>query len=202
MMAPVGSLGGVAAMNEQGFVVGQSAAQVVPGQDGDGVPSNLILRALVERCATVDHALALLGERKLAGKGLNMMLLDAGGTVRAAEQSGDRLGVRSPDARGVLYFSNHCHTPGLRELPPRHDRDNSLRRWAHLQKRFVQGGTGQPVPSAELLRETMSSHGEGPICQHGPDMFTSLGLLISPVQRTLQAADGPPCSAPFVTYQL
>jgi len=35
----------------------------------------------------VDAALDLLATRPLAGKGLNLMLLDAGGTVRAAETS-------------------------------------------------------------------------------------------------------------------
>src|SRR6266542_2644918 len=101
----------------------------------------------------------------MAGKGLNMMLLDAGqsdggdgGTVRVAERSGTLLGVRAPDERGALYFSNHCHTPGLRDLPPRHDRANSLRRWANLQQRFAADGVGQPPHTRAGMQALISSH--------------------------------------------
>jgi len=223
LLGPVGALAGVAGMNASGFTVGQSAAQVVPGQDGSGVPNNLILRALLERCATVEDALKLLFTRDLAGKGLNLMLLDEGGTVRVAEKSAGRLGVRTPDDRGTLYFSNHCHTPGLRELPPRHDRDNSLRRWSFLQDHFASDGRDRESDhSWEHMRTVISSHGRsdqssamgvaslspssaaasGALCQHGPDMFTSLGLLIAPRERTLWTADGPPCVTPFVERRL
>jgi hypothetical protein len=224
VFAPVGALAGVAGLNAAGFAVGQSAAQVVPNQDGYGVPSNLMLRPLLERCATVGEAISLLGARAMAGKGLNLMLLDAGGEVRAAEQSGTLLGLRAPDERGTLSFTNHCHTPGLRDLPPRHDRANSLRRWAYLQERL--GDQGRPgtlaARSREAMRGLIASHGAsmagatgdgaangtgeaggaGAICQHGPDMFTSLGLLIAPRERRLWAADGPPCQAPFVEHRL
>jgi hypothetical protein len=132
-----------------------------------------------------------------------MMLLDASGDVRAAEQSGWMVGVRSPDERGTLYFSNHCHTPGLCDLPPRHDRDNSLRRWNALQQRFDSDAPNGPVERTKAgMQSLISSHGEGAICQHGPDMFTSLGLLIAPRERTLWAADGAPCDAPFVEHRL
>ena len=223
LLAPVGALAGVAGVNAGGFAVGQSAAQVVPGQNGSGVPNNLILRSLLERCATVEDALSILSARDLAGKGLNLMLLDAAGTVRVAEKSAGRLGVRTPDDRGTLYFSNHCHTPDLRDLPPRHDRDNSLRRWSFLQDHFASDeGDGEPDRSWEHMRAVVSSHGRsaqtstgaaalldpssgtapGALCQHGPDMFTSLALLIAPRERTLWTADGPPCSTAFVERRL
>jgi isopenicillin-N N-acyltransferase-like protein len=204
-LSTLGLLSGVAVMNARGFAVGQSAAQVVPDQDGYGVPTTLILRPLVERCATVEEALALLEGRDLAGKGLNMMLLDAAGTVRAAEKSKDRLGVREPDENGVLFFSNHCHTPGLKELPDRHDRNNSHRRWAHLQSLFAENG----ARDRERMRRVISGHGSqaepggaGEICQHGPQMFTSLGLLVEPRERRLWASDGAPCSTAFVEHRL
>ena len=222
LLAPVGALAGVAGLSAGGLAVGQSAAQVVPGQDGAGVPSNLILRPLLERCHTVAEALDLLATRPLAGKGLNLMLLDAGGTVRAAETSAGRLGVRRPDAGGVLAFTNHCHTPPLRDLPPRPDRDNSHHRWDRLQRLL---GTPAPAPAPapdgrdpQTMRALLADHGDlspeaagarsadgvsgpGAICQHGPQMFTSLSLLIAPRERTLWVADGPACRAPFVAYQ-
>jgi hypothetical protein len=165
------------------------------------VPNNLILRPLLERCATVADALNLLASLDLAGKGLNLMLLDAAGAVRAAEKSADRLGVRRPDDTGLIYFSNQCHTDGLRDLPPRHDRDNSLRRWDNLERFFGPGGDHTARDEA-TMRRVITTHGEGGICQHGPDMFTSLGILISPRERTLRTSDGAPCSTPFVEYVL
>jgi isopenicillin-N N-acyltransferase-like protein len=226
LLATVGALAGVAGLNGAGFAVGQSAAQVVPGQEGYGVPSTLILRPLLERCATVGEAIDLLATRDLAGKGLNLMLLDAAGTVKAAEVSAGLMGVRTPDERGTLYFSNHCHTPGLRDLPPRHDRDNSVRRWSFLQRHL--GDAGSPERGWEQMWDLIRRHGReeptpsgeseragaapangagapgapGAICQHGPDMFTSLGLLIAPRERTLWTADGPPCSTPLVERRL
>jgi hypothetical protein len=201
LLAPVGALAGVAGLNTEGFAVGQSAAQVVPRQSGSGVPNNLILRPLLERCETVGDALALLESRDLAGKGLNLMLLDAAGTVRAAEKSAGLLGVRAPEDTGLLYFTNHCHTDGLRDLPPRHDRANSLRRWANLQTLFASDG-GHTSHDDATMRRVITTHGDGGICQHGPDMFTSLGLLIAPRELTLSTSDGPPCSAPFVERRL
>ena len=215
LLAPVGALAGVAGLSATGFAVGQSAAQVVPGQDGAGVPSNLILRPLLERCPTVGAALDLLATRPLAGKGLNLMLLDAGGTVRAAETSAGRLGVRRPDAGGALAFSNHCHTPGLRDLPPRPDRDNSHHRWANLQ-RLLADAPPAGGRDDEAMRALLADHGDrtaggersadgvsgpGAICQHGPQMFTSLSLLIAPRQGTLSVADGPACRTPFETHR-
>jgi hypothetical protein len=246
LLAPVGALAGVAGLSAAGLAVGQSAAQVVPDQDGGGVPSTLILRPLLERCPTVGAALDLLAGRALAGKGLNLMLLDTGGTVRAAEMSGARLGVRSPDPQGTLYFTNHCHTPGLRDLPPRPDRQNSLARWRRLgqlldprpdSERALELGDGPGPASAgehgtEPMRGLLADHGDGgegaggartrehraqpdrragegaggpggggAICQHGPDMFTSLSLLAAPRRRTLWVADGPACAAPFVAFR-
>ena len=197
LLAPVGALSGVAGLNAVGFAVGQSAAQVVRGQSGSGVPNNLILRPLLERCATVGDALDLLESRDLAGKGLNLMLLDAAGAVRAAEKSAGLLGVREPDDTGLIYFSNHCHTEALRDLPPRHDRDNSLRRWARLQDVFDPAG-GRTSRDEATMRGVITTHGQGGLCQHGPDMFTSLGILIAPRERTLTTTDGAPCSVPFV----
>jgi isopenicillin-N N-acyltransferase-like protein len=231
LLAPVGALAGVAGLSAGGFAVGQSAAQVVPGQDGAGMPSNLILRPLLERCHTVSEALDLLAMRPLAGKGLNLMLLDAGGTVRAAETSAGRLGFRRPDASGALAFSNHCHTPALRALPPRPDRDNSHHRWDRLQRLLETSSasastsesadSGPDAPGgrdAQAMRALLADHGDlspeaagarsadgvsgpGAICQHGPQMFTSLSLLIAPRERTLWVADGPACRAPFVAYR-
>jgi isopenicillin-N N-acyltransferase like protein len=201
LLAPVGALSGVAGMNADGFAVGQSAAQVVRGQSGSGVPNNLILKPLLERCQTVAGALDVLESRDLAGKGLNLMLLDSAGTVRAAEKSAGLLGVREPDDTGLLYFSNHCHTDGLRDLPPRHDRANSLRRWALLERLFDRDG-GYASRDEATMRETITTHGEGGICQHGPDMFTSLGILIAPRERLMWTSDGAPCSAQFVAHTL
>ncbi|HEU5316134.1 MAG TPA: hypothetical protein VFX49_08505, partial [Chloroflexota bacterium] len=86
-------------------------------------------------------------------------------------------------------------------LPPRHDRDNSLRRWANLQE-FFAGDRGHASRDDATLRRAITTHGEGGICQHGPDMFTSLGIVIAPRERSLSTADGPPCSAPFVERTL
>ena len=227
LLAPVGALAGVAGLSAAGLAVGQSAAQVVPDQAGGGVPSTLILRPLLERCPTVGAALDLLAGRALAGKGLNLMLLDTGGTVRAAEMSGARLGVRAPDPQGTLYFTNHCHTPALRDLPPRPDRRNSLDRWRRLEQLLdARSDGGEPAPAGaparregvaggrglQAMRALLADHGvspaggagapgEGAICQHGPDMYTSLSLVAAPREQALWVADGPACAAPFVAFR-
>ena len=118
------------------------------------------------------------------------------GTVRAAEMSGSLLGVRTPDERGTLYFTNHCHTPGLRDLPRRHDYDNSMRRWAYLERHLA--GENETEHSWDGMRALIGSHHpsrpgdndtvRGAICQHGPEMFTNLALVIAPRSRTLWVA--------------
>jgi hypothetical protein len=58
------------------------------------------------------------------------------------------------------------------------------------------------------MRRILADHGEhgeageaGAICQHGPEMFTSLSLMAAPRGQTLWVADGPACTAPFVAYR-
>jgi hypothetical protein len=52
------------------------------------------------------------------------------------------------------------------------------------------------------MQALIADHSAGAICQHGPDMFTSLGLLVAPRERMLWASDGPPCSTAFAEYRL
>ena len=202
----VGSLWPEAGINEQGVVIGQSSAPIQPDQRGYGIPTLLYPRLSLLRCANTEEVIALSEARDMAGKGLNIAVLDRNGEGVILERSGTKQAVRRSE-RGIVFCTNHfvseemqgmipLSVPGVSGL-----RENSEGRFRRLGSAFAHQEPPYPV---SLLKRLLSSHeDEGGVCQHvSIQMTTHYAFLLYPEKREMWITDGPPCENEFVRYTL
>lgn len=200
----IGWVGGVwieVGLNHYGLAIGQSSAPIAPGQDGSGLPTLLCPRPALEKSRTVQEAVAYLESRRMAGKGLNMMLLDSNGDSAVVEKSGAYQHVRLTD-QGVLYCTNHFlagHMKDFKTFQVDGIEDNSRRRYDYLDGQPLDGSGLMGIPD---LQELLRSH-EGSICQHGMrDLATRYAYVLAPQSRMFSITDGYPCQNEFQVFHI
>lgn len=197
----VGSVWLEVGLNARGLAVGQSSGPIAPKQDGFGLPTLIFPRPLLEQCGDVTEALRYLDGRRMAGKGLSMMLLDSAGGCAVAEKSGKFQRVREVSGP-ALYCTNHFVGEGMAEFADIQVggiRANSLARYAYLSD-----WTASQADRAGIaeLQQLLRSH-EAPICQHGhAELSTHYAYVIAPAKREFMVTDGHPCEQRFQTYRL
>ena len=96
----VGCLWAELGMNTAGLAVGQSSGPTQLGQIGEGVPTLEYPRLILERCQNVTEAITWCKQTPMAGKGLNIALVDASGIGAIIEKSGTATAIRFPLASG------------------------------------------------------------------------------------------------------
>lgn len=197
----VGSVWLEVGLNARGLAVGQSSGPIAPEQDGFGVPTLVVPRPVLERCGNVEEALRYLADRRMAGKGLSMMLLDSAGGCAVAEKSGRFQRVRELSGP-ALYCTNHFVGEGMAEFADIHVggiRANSLARYAYLTDWTKSRADGAGIAELQLL---LRSH-EAPICQHGhAELSTHYAYVVAPAKREFMVTDGHPCEQGFQTYRV
>jgi isopenicillin-N N-acyltransferase-like protein len=180
--------------NSRGLACGLNF--LASSEDGgtDGVPVHVLLRLVLERCAGVEDALALLhGTRPSASA---CITLAERATVVAAELSPGGVTVVHPDAGGWLVHTNHFLAgPATGADTLRRDRPGTVARRELLVELLQRG-----VPVLEAL----ASHApaEEPVCRHDDPpgtpwaerRATLLALAVDPAAGELLVAPGPPCS--------
>ncbi|MFC5653303.1 C45 family autoproteolytic acyltransferase/hydrolase [Paenibacillus solisilvae] len=189
-------------MNHHGFVVGQSSGPIAPEQDGSGLPTLLCPRPLLTRCRNVPEAIAYLQDRRMAGRGLNMMLLDREGNNAVVEKSGSYQSVRAATDE-ILFCTNHFLSQEMKDfrgLGMPGIEENSRSRFSYLLN------TASTKPAVSLnqrqLQELLRSH-EGHICQHDdPDLTTHYAFIAAPRQLEFMVTEGNPCENEFLSYRL
>lgn len=174
----------------------------------DGLPNDLLLRQILQHCATVDEALALAKANPLRYGGGTMTLADA--------TSGDITVVENlPAARAVRRSSheptvrtNHPQCPETRALPRAEGwmaRVGIPELLANSEARASNGARlAAEIPrSVAGLQQFLSNHAaSGAICQHGQaGLHTAVAMIVIPRQRTLVAAEGYGCGT-FVEHAL
>ena len=188
-------------MNDAGLSCGTSSAPAAPHQDGMGVPQHMLPRAVMEHCSTVPQTLEFLANNVMAGNGLNFMIADADGSLAAVEKSHDKQAVLSPQG-GYLFVTNHFVTREMEGLnrPSSELYLNSLNRYKNLEQIF---SVRKSAHTLETMERTLKDHNErGPICQHGPDLYTHFGCLLFPKKKEFWMSDGQPCSATFTRFSV
>ena len=207
-------------VNEAGLALGQSSGHpAFMPQDGYGIPQHLFPLLLLRRCASTDEARDFALSHPLAGKGLNVVVVDALGQVLVIEKSGSRTGLTRP-AGGVGCCTNHFRHPLLAAESRRQDRGfaagaygrETRARAAYLAAALdlaapvapiAEEDAGRPeiFPLAELVA-LVSAHpaGTGTLCKHGTaenDGLTGFSALALSRERRILFHPGPTCRGDF-----
>lgn len=203
----IGSLGSPgnfsSGINNAGLAIADTASRTT--DMGPGFHRYFLLTWLLVHCATVDEALAEIRRITHTGSGL-LVLADQTGAVASVELGHRAVGIERGIA-GRTGRTNHFVTPSmapanLKPADSAASRANSARRWTALQP-LLAGLPGDAATDtvAAVLRHHDPS-GDAAICRHGgADLSTTIaGAIYATRDRTLHAAFGQPCSAPWRRY--
>ncbi len=183
------------------------------------IPVSGWVQRVLERCRTVDEAIALLrGARR--GGGAILTLADSEGALAVVELSPARLAVRrDPEA---LAATNHYLTPelvaqdvpsaavyGPRAIPALRGRRVRASSEARLERldHLLTGPLRRGVTASQLIA-ALRDHGPAgrgndlTVCRHGPHFETTCGVILLPASRRLLVAFGRPCEQHFVELPL
>lgn len=205
----IGSLGSPgnfsSGINNAGLAVADTASRTT--DMGPGFHRYFLLTWLLVHCASVDEALAAIRRITHTGSGL-LVLADETGAVASVELGHRRVGIERA-AAGRTGRTNHFVTStmtsyNLNVVDSAPSRANSARRWTALQP-LLAGLPGNAVPGdAALLLRHHDPLGHAGFCRHGGgDLSTTIaGAIYATRDRTLHAAFGQPCTAPWRRYAL
>ena len=178
-------------LNEAGLFVAM-ARFFYPGLQ-PGLTFWLIVRFLLDRCATVDEGLDLIQNVPHA-QSFTYLLADRSGKAVVVEPTVEGIEVRYPQD-GLLVMTNHAVCPAWAGketfVPPdSHPRYNRLRELLG----------GNRTIDAEAVKQALRDH-EGLVCSHQMVLGRKLGTLWSvvgrPGERQLDIAAGYPCQAEY-----
>ncbi len=183
-------------LNEAGLFVG-TAGIFFPGLK-PGLPFWLLVRLLLDRCATVDEGLALLQSVPHA-RSWAYLLADCSSKAVVVEATIERMELRHPED-GLLVMTNHTVCPALAGkehfVPPdSHPRYNRLRELLG----------GNRVIDDEVMKQALRDH-KGLVCSHGAHFperkFGTIWSVVGhPGERKLDIAEGHPCRARYRTVR-
>ena len=103
-----------AGVNEAGLTYGGSS---IPNNDSDwdGIPSNTLLRYLLQYSDTVDAAADMVARTPIMNHGLNLMFTDPSGAAIVVERSPTRTAVRRMDSH-TIWNTNHYLTDEMQDV--------------------------------------------------------------------------------------
>jgi isopenicillin-N N-acyltransferase-like protein len=170
-----------------------------------GVPSHVLLRALIE-CADVEEALKRI-DGSVRASSANYLLADVSGSVADVEArpgDGSRAHILERDGRGVLLHTNHFVSPDFdavdyKDLVPT-TTDFRLERFAQLVE------STEDVADLDVYRSALTDHANAPgsVCRHPEESLpepersmTVAAALADLTDRRLWVAEGPPCEQGF-----
>jgi isopenicillin-N N-acyltransferase-like protein len=192
-------------INDAGLALAMTGLPAAGPRNSAGIPSLLFLRLVLERCATLDEALALAEEVPLRGAACSMTLADAQSdevvvvenypALRAVRRSRLEPTVRAnhplcPETQALQSAGAPARIPGL-AVNSRQRVENASRRLRQLPR------------SLAGLQALLGDHSEpGAVCQHGQaGLHTSIAMIMIPRRRAMLAAEGYGCE-PYVEYTL
>jgi hypothetical protein len=165
-----GMLGVLSGMNEKGLCL---ANMEVPREVRWPValPYTLLYRSILERCATVNEAIAML-ERTPRQTANNLMLIDAAGDRAVAELTPDAVHVRRAASTRGLYCTNHQRGD---------DADTPGRCWRYDRLHDLTRSTFGSI-DIEQIKELLATASQGEM--------TMQSMIFEPSDRVLYLATG------------
>ena len=188
-------------MNDRGLCVTMSTCSFLQPAEGDGLWFPIVLRALLERCATVAEASDLLAALPLRTNDV-FLLADRDGHARVAEMASrggtHRLSFR--DSGDWLVATNHYQNPDMRPFDNHRGR-HSVRRWK-IARHALEEGRGRLDEAAlkTLLEQPMPAGVACPYYQDG--LGTLRSLLFDVTAGRLQVCFGAPTRAGWTPVSL
>lgn len=169
---------------------------VYPTAPRPGLNAGVLLRLLLEGCATVAEALAMLRALPI-GSAQTLVLADAGGDIALVECSAQGLAVRRPAGpRAFVHSTNHFALPAM--APHQWRGPDTV--YSHRRHHEVGCAlAGARRYSAGFARQVLAGR-HGFACQYPPSL--PFGTVWSAVYdlgaREIWRAEGDPRRAPFV----
>jgi predicted choloylglycine hydrolase len=200
-----------AGVNDRGLVLGHTSGRpVLADQDGAGIPQHLFPALVLRYCGSVADAVAFSYAHPVAGKGVNIVVLDSTGAMAAIEKCGEYTGSRQ--SRAYAFTVNHYRDEAMFALTRQQTPAflggpyfaNSLERAGFLSATIPSLVAADNASEADALA-ALFDHARGAVCQHGigADQFwTQYACLIDPRQRSLQVYYGPPCAGRTTRWEL
>jgi predicted choloylglycine hydrolase len=156
-------------MNEYGLCVTTSSGGDNRAPASMGLSEIFIVRAILDRCRSVDEALAILQELTPAGS-INVSVADAEGRAALYEANGGTHAARQVAAgdstEPYLFSTNHTSLPGMTEYNENSNPSmlaNSRARMCLISSRL---GAVRPKITRETLRGMLSTHIPDGLCAH------------------------------------
>jgi hypothetical protein len=165
------TFGRVQGMNEHGFCVTSSWGAPMVWLPGEGLPYFAVVRALLDRCQTVDQALDVLAGLPIAWC-TNVIVSDRSGSAALIEVANDHRGVKRigpGSADPFLWATNHYTLPAMvpydtarmRQSVTRHHIIESRLKSVvpHVSKATMRGLLSEPLPQGVCMHHYSSGLG-------------------------------------------
>lgn len=166
-----------------------------------GVPSNCMLRLIMDECASGAEVVALCERVPTMHHPAHLVLGEASGTVMALELTPEGVFVCQPPGASVVRGTNHfCPGPFAgRDTSSPELLENSRNRFDNLRRLAA----ALPHSSDGMLTLIRDHSVPGQICQHGnAGMWSSTGYVAVPRERRLLVGRGQPCEATYAEHVL
>jgi isopenicillin-N N-acyltransferase-like protein len=178
-----GMIGVLSGMNEKGLCLANMEVKRNPRWPS-ALPYTLLYRSILEQCATVDQAIALL-EKSQRQTANNLMLIDAQGNRAVAEITPESVHVRQAPPTAALVCTNHQRGDDL-DTPGRCWRYDLLHDEAKTQFGTI---------AVQQIKQMLATTAQG-------DM-TMQSMIFEPSDRVLYLATGKEATRnPYLRYDL
>jgi predicted choloylglycine hydrolase len=188
-------LGRVQGMNEHGFCVTTSWGAPGVWLKGEGLPYFAVVRALLDRCKTVDEALDVMADMPIAWC-TNFIVADRDGEAALIEVAYAHRGIkriRQGSKDRFLWATNHYVLPAM--LPY----DTGRMRQSMIRHRAIESRLGNAASHVgkDTMRSLLSEPMPEGVCVHhySSGLGTLWSMILDATEATVDVCFGAPSSA-------
>ena len=196
-----GWLSGLDAMNAAGLAnthgsVGSKFAGLAQGPD-----IRLVAYQALKTCRNTEEFIAELRCFQCTGKGFSIAVGDATGHTAIIDAAVPLLGVRAEN-KNFAFSTNLYMAEGLQDADLRLPAKRHVAQYRYGYLSWV--AAERPPRDQADIKALLSSHEPWAPCRHGGahKSLTNWSMIALPAKRKVLVASGPPCSNPYLEYQL